>query len=316
LATPGDGPVYTSGYAPRPQIRFDVIGEAWRLFQAQMSTWIMAELIFIVGIAVAYVVAFVLFIATAAAIGAIAKAIPFAPVALLLTFFIPIILIVTTMQVLFAGLYNMALKQLRGETIAVGDMFAMTDRLGPVILGSLLYGLAVSVGAIFCYLPGLILGALLMFTIPLIVDRRMDPIEAMKLSFETLKGDVVMATLFFLVCMFVGQIGGIACGIGALFTYPLFFLSIALAYRDFFLPTTGGTVGGYGSSAPVPSVPEPTMPAASTAPQTPAASSAPPDPSAVEEVSPSASENSAPPATTIDDMGTAEPVQPEDDTKA
>jgi len=107
--------------------------------------------------------------------------------------------------------------------------------IGPLLIGSLLNGLAVAIGSVFCYIPGLVLGGLLMFTIPLIVDRRMDGIEAMKLSFNTLKGDALMATLFYLVVSIVGGLGGIACGIGALFTWPLFFLSISLLYRDYFM---------------------------------------------------------------------------------
>ena len=50
MNTPGD---YGGGmgYAPRPRIRFEVIGEAWQLFQQQMGTWIVAALIAMVVLA-------------------------------------------------------------------------------------------------------------------------------------------------------------------------------------------------------------------------------------------------------------------------
>jgi uncharacterized membrane protein len=231
MAVSGGSPAYS----PRPQLRFDAIGEAWRLFQQQMSTWIVAEIVFMIGIALAYLVAILLFGLTATIFSGISKAIPIAVLAIPLSFFVPITVIVVGVQLGLAGMYRMAIKQMQGEQIAVGDLFSVTDVIGPLLVGSLLSALAISIGNIFCGIPGLIAAGLLMFTIPLIVDKRMQGIDAMKLSFETLKPDLVMATLFYVVVAVVGEIGMVGCGIGILFTLPLFFLSIAIAYRDFFI---------------------------------------------------------------------------------
>src|SRR5439155_26287828 len=55
MAVPGGtGPSYPGGYSPRPQIRFDAIGEAGRLFQQQMSTWIVATVVAFIGIAIVF----------------------------------------------------------------------------------------------------------------------------------------------------------------------------------------------------------------------------------------------------------------------
>jgi uncharacterized membrane protein len=231
MAVPTGDPSYTA----RPQLRFDAIGESWKLFQQQMSTWIVAEIVFIVGIAVAVFAAILLAGATAAIFAKISEAIPIAFLTIPLMMFVPITVVFVGVQVGLAGMYRLAIKQLQGETIAVGDMFSVTDVIGPLLVGSLLSGLAVSIGSIFCYIPGLIIAAMLMFTVPLIVDKRMPGIDAMKLSFETLKPDLVMATLFYIVVAIIGEIGSVACGVGILFTLPLFFLSVSIAYRDYFI---------------------------------------------------------------------------------
>src|SRR5205085_2723588 len=154
-------------------------------------------------------------------------------------FFVPVVVVMVAAFTMLGGMFRMAIRQLQGESIQATDIFKVQDVIGPLIIGSLLMVVAIYIGMIFCILPGLILAGLLMFTIPIIVDKRLAPVDAVKLSFETLKPDLVMATLFYIVVTIVGQIGGAACVIGALFTYPLFFLSIAILYRDFFMSAGG-----------------------------------------------------------------------------
>jgi uncharacterized membrane protein len=51
---------------------------------------------------------------------------------------------------------------------------------------------------------------------------------------NALKGDALMAILFYLVVVIMAAAGLLACCIGALVTFPLFILSVAIVYRDFF----------------------------------------------------------------------------------
>src|SRR5258708_36540425 len=53
MSVPGGNPPVNPGYAPRPQVRFDAIGEAFRLMQQQMGSWVVASLlVFVVAIIV------------------------------------------------------------------------------------------------------------------------------------------------------------------------------------------------------------------------------------------------------------------------
>ena len=96
-------------------------------------------------------------------------------------------------------------------------------------------GIAVAIAGLFCFLPGLILQGLFMFTLPLIVDGGLTATTAMRQSWNALKGQWLTAALFHVVISFVSSIGIIFCCVGILFTGPIYVLSLTVLYRDFFL---------------------------------------------------------------------------------
>jgi uncharacterized membrane protein len=79
-----------------------------------------------------------------------------------------------------------------------------------------------------------VVGGLLMFALPLVADKRMDGIEAMKLSVETLKDEWLMAAVFSLVLGLIATVGLLACGVGILVAGPVILLAEALLYRAYF----------------------------------------------------------------------------------
>jgi len=232
---PGGGYPPPGGYPPaQPRIRFNVIGEAWALFQQDVATWILAALIY-VGIVFAINFCFGLLIGGAEAVSSSASRPSFFTFSAFFGLRLVVNLASYVISVfLMGGMYRMAVKKLRNNPIQVSDIFSVGDVLPALLLGAFLVGLASGVGFILCIIPGLIIGGLLMFTIPLIVDRHLGAIDAMGQSWNALKGDLLNATLFFLVVSILGVIGALACGVGILVTIPLLVLSIALAYRDFF----------------------------------------------------------------------------------
>jgi hypothetical protein len=261
-----------------PKVRFDAIGEAWRLFSAQMGVWIPSLLVVLV-ISLALSIGLSLLVGMAFGLGtfwAPKQAVGFSLMAIIGQMAASLISGVFT-YALTGGLFKMAIRQSRGETIQVGDIFGALDRALPLIGAYLLTTILIYVGMLFCVLPGLILAGLFMFVVPLIVDQNMGVIRAIETSFNTLKSDWLMAALFYLVIAIVAGLGAIACGIGLLFTVPLFFLGIALVYRDFFY---GTPAAAYGAAAPPGYGPQPPAgaPPAGYGPQTPPAPNEPPTP--------------------------------------
>jgi uncharacterized membrane protein len=136
--------------------------------------------------------------------------------------------------ILGAGVVQAAIKQLRGQTPVVGDIFSGLSKAVPLGIAGVVVSLGVNIGAMFCVVPGVLFGALSLLTMPLITDQNMQPMDALKKSIETLKGDMWSVLGYYLVFSIIASLGGALCGVGALFTMPLLPLGIALLYRDFF----------------------------------------------------------------------------------
>jgi hypothetical protein len=211
--------------------RFEAFGEAWRSFKQQAGVWIAATLI--VGFASAGVqlVLNLLAIPITLVGGAILPRGIF--------FFTSLGSMAVSMAVsgiFLGGMYSMALKQVDGRTIGVKDLVPSTDILPSLALASVLATLASLVGFLCLVIPGWIIWGLFLFTLPLVVDRRVKATDAMGMSWTTLKSQWLQATVFVLV-LWALQIGGmLLCLVGSLVTFPLCVLSQAILYRGFFTP--------------------------------------------------------------------------------
>lgn len=222
------------GPPARAEVRFEVIGQAWDLFKAQMSVWLPVALI---ALAINFGISMVSNVATQLIAGALQSARAddaVVAVVMVLTFLVSMLVSLIVQSFVTAGMFRVACKQVRGEMIAVNDMFQATDVIPSVILASILVGLATLGGALFCIIPGLLIAGRLMFTMPLVADGRQTAVQAMKTSWRALEGQTWISMAFVLIVGIVSQVGACACLIGLLFTMPLYFLAIALLYRDFF----------------------------------------------------------------------------------
>lgn len=253
------GPPSDQPYAYRPAINYGVIGEAWQLVTAQLGTWIVAMLLWMLvvgGVYFAFMIA-AFAVLLPSTMGGGPPSIGANLISQFISFTGSIIANVVNYVVL-GGMYRMAIRQLRGEAISASDIFSVTDVFGQLLLAALLVGLSVGIGFLFCFIPGFVMCGLTMFTVPLVVDQRMPAMAAFNLSVNALKSDWGSATLFYFVTALIGGLGVLLCGVGFVVTYPLLFLSVAITYRNFMqggaLPNTMGMPAPYpggGGFAPV-----------------------------------------------------------------
>jgi len=133
-----------------------------------------------------------------------------------------------------AGIVWVTLKRLRGEEVSFGDLFRGFDNFGSTFLAGLVFSLLVGAGLVLCVVPGIILGALFCFTFPYIVDRGLMFPEAMVASRGLGEGrvDLFDRSVFFLLALLLGVSGVILCVVGLLFTWPLMWIVVAVAYED------------------------------------------------------------------------------------
>jgi uncharacterized membrane protein len=224
----------------KPPVRFgEWISEGWKMFTEQWKTWVINTLIYVLIcfsplLTVAYsFYGYMLFQSSQHPRGAQ----PIAP-GTLMTFFLllGVTLIYTTLVAPFftGGLHQMALKQLRGGRLEIRDLFSGGKFYFQIFIATLLIGIATLIGTMLCILPGFLVGGCLFFTIPLIIDRKLGPVEAMTTSYELVKQNIWMFTLFAFVVQLIVQAGSYACQVGMLATIPLLFTITAVAYRDTF----------------------------------------------------------------------------------
>jgi hypothetical protein len=95
---------------------------------------------------------------------------------------VPVILAISlALQPLYLVHVDVVLRTMKGEVDAKPDWSKATSRGLAAIGASLLVMLASLVGAMFCYFPGIVVGGLLLPTIPLLAARpELGPVEAIQ----------------------------------------------------------------------------------------------------------------------------------------
>lgn len=141
------------------------------------------------------------------------------------------VLAFVTTQVMTRGLVRAALTIVNGGRPDPGTAFSF-DNIGPYLVGSILFGLAVGVGLILCVIPGLIIGALLGFWAFACVEQDLDGVSALRRSLELTRANFGQVILFGLAYIGVNLIGALLCGIGLLVTIPLSYVAAAHFYRQ------------------------------------------------------------------------------------
>lgn len=134
---------------------------------------------------------------------------------------------------LSAGIYLMYLKAAQGKAVKYNEMFACMNRWLGMLGAGILALILISLGLVLVVIPGLIVMTWLMFTLPLMADKNMGAIEAMKASMVMVnKAGILKAFLMLLVtCVIIGA-GSSVAWIGSFFTMPLGMGMLAMAYKD------------------------------------------------------------------------------------
>jgi uncharacterized membrane protein len=209
----------------------------WKKFQENAAQLVIAGLIVFVGIGIAYGIGFVIMgVLTSPAecyvndegsfvcddgSGFIVSLIAGAIIAAL---------VFLAMSVVGAGLIRGALGITEGKPFQVGEVFK-TDKIGPVIVTSLLIAAGVFVGYLLCFLPGIAFAIASSYSLYYVIDEDMAPVEAIKASITLVKDNLGNALVWAIVGYLVAGAGAIACGVGVLVTYPLVLIGTAYTYK-------------------------------------------------------------------------------------
>jgi hypothetical protein len=124
------------------------------------------------------------------------------------------------------------LSLLRGGKFAIGDLFRGEGDVGRSIGLMVLLMIVVTAAMPFFYFPALLLGVLFMFSFPIMADRKVGPIEAMKLSMEITKKNYWVLLLYMFVGSMITSLLSMVPIIGSLAAVPVMMVMFLTAYRS------------------------------------------------------------------------------------
>ncbi|HBA85579.1 MAG TPA: hypothetical protein DCZ95_15965 [Verrucomicrobia bacterium] len=130
------------------------------------------------------------------------------------------------------------------EVFAQSFLFVMVW-LVVSIIGFVILNLVPCIGQIVGMFFVYALHTALMFSIFLIVEKKMDFWMASMESFNMVKQNFWPFLGLWIVASLIGSIGAIACGIGAVVTLPIYTCILAVAYRDVFSQPVSDTTTIY-----------------------------------------------------------------------
>jgi hypothetical protein len=130
-----------------------------------------------------------------------------------------------------AGLVRAALDITEGRQVDAAKILT-PNKLGEVIVASLLTGIATFIGLIACVLPGLAIMFFTSFTLFFLMDRQeMGAIDAIKASFEFTKDNAGSVIVWFLLALATWIVGAVLCGVGLVVAIPVVLIGTAYTYR-------------------------------------------------------------------------------------
>ena len=129
-----------------------------------------------------------------------------------------------------AGLYKGATHVTDGKPFSMGQMFDGWDKT-QVAIAALIIAVATAIGSFLCYLPGLVVGFLTMFTMLFVVDKQMKAVDAIKASIKLVTDNLGQTILFYLLAAVCILVGACLCLVGLLVAAPVVLIALAYTYR-------------------------------------------------------------------------------------
>ncbi len=133
---------------------------------------------------------------------------------------------------LTAGFFYIIFRKMRGQATDIGQIGKGFDFFAASLLSSVIISAFVSIGLIFCILPGIVLMGLYLFTLPFVLEQKLDFWQAMEASRQAIKPYWFEFSIFVLVQSVILLLGLLFCFVGVFIAIPVCLAATAAAYRD------------------------------------------------------------------------------------
>ncbi|MBP6874451.1 MAG: DUF975 family protein [Candidatus Eisenbacteria bacterium] len=145
-------------------------------------------------------------------------------------------LILGSIFVLLDGIFSIgilyaALRILRRQPVPFSTFFAPFQRFVPIVIGLVLMQAIVACGIFVLIVPGIVFALALSQWALLVMDRNLDAVEALRVSWRMMRGFKADYFLLWLVLITINLLGAIPLGLGLFVTVPLTFATQAAYYE-------------------------------------------------------------------------------------
>ena len=161
------------------------------------------------------------------------------------------------MILLMMGMYKIFLELYDGKKAELSTLFTTYEQYFDFFICYILVALIVLGGLILLIVPGIIWGLKYQFALYLVIDRKMKPIDAIKLSGKMTHGHKVNLFLFWWVLVGVGILGALCCciglvpaGITSMFAIIHIYRTLLADYEKGLTQNTGTPEGGIQATVP------------------------------------------------------------------
>jgi uncharacterized membrane protein len=127
------------------------------------------------------------------------------------------------------------LKAVRGEPFRVTDIFFAYQSFANILIANVLVGLIIGCGILLLIVPGIIFACKLAFVPYLVMDKKMEAIDAIRESWHMTSGHAGTIFLMGVVSCFVA-LGGLICFIVGIFPATIW---ISLAFAAMYMAVAG-----------------------------------------------------------------------------
>ena len=199
----------------------DVISEAWKKTNGMKGAfWGAAIIVLLVVFAITFALQFIFGVSGAQhnEAGTLSQMI----VQLLLT---------AIAYPLMAGILMLGIRRSVDLPVSFGQAFSYFGFAGPVIVAAFLMTL---LGYMLLVLPGIYLAMAYALTIPLIVEKRLSPWQAMEASRRAVTHHWFKIFFLMLLMGLIFIVSIIPFGLGVIWTYPMMINVLGILYRDIF----------------------------------------------------------------------------------
>lgn len=133
-----------------------------------------------------------------------------------------------------AGIFIMSLKHATGGTATASETLAYFGKALPMLGLVILAYILIAIGFLLLILPGIYLGVCFYMAIPLMADKNLGIVEALKASRQATHHKFFPMLGLVLLCTLIVILGALALGIGLIWAIPMASLMMAIAYRNMF----------------------------------------------------------------------------------